>query len=201
MKLCVRSLALASGLLWGGMFLVVGLLNLLGGASGRKDYASAQHYIAELSELFNSGRLTAKERDYVCRRLAENPRLAWLRETDAWSPGPARWIRMQRGVERTLRTGVLVTLAAFVLSLLLLVPELAHAAQAPREQASSPAVWTPSASIPAALEPVQWAKRKRGGDSMGKPARRMQEGELFAGDSMGRSRPRPGGRKKRRPSS
>ncbi len=34
MKLCVRSLALASGILWGGMFLVVGLLNLLGGGYG-----------------------------------------------------------------------------------------------------------------------------------------------------------------------
>ena len=34
MKLCVRSLALASGLLWGGMFLFVGLLNLSGGGYG-----------------------------------------------------------------------------------------------------------------------------------------------------------------------
>lgn len=34
MKLCMRSLALASGILWGGMFFVVGLMNLLGGHYG-----------------------------------------------------------------------------------------------------------------------------------------------------------------------
>ena len=34
MKLSVRSLALASGILWGGMFLIVGLLNLIGGSYG-----------------------------------------------------------------------------------------------------------------------------------------------------------------------
>jgi len=34
MKLCIRSLALASGILWGGMFLVVGLMNQLGGDYG-----------------------------------------------------------------------------------------------------------------------------------------------------------------------
>lgn len=34
MKLCIRSLALASGILWGGMFLGVGLLNQLGGDYG-----------------------------------------------------------------------------------------------------------------------------------------------------------------------
>lgn len=34
MRLCMRSLALASGLLWGGMFLFVGLLNLWGGGYG-----------------------------------------------------------------------------------------------------------------------------------------------------------------------
>lgn len=34
MRLCVRSLALAAALLWGGMFLVVGLFNLIADGYG-----------------------------------------------------------------------------------------------------------------------------------------------------------------------
>jgi len=34
MKLCVKSLALAAALLWGGMFLVVGIFNLVAGGYG-----------------------------------------------------------------------------------------------------------------------------------------------------------------------
>lgn len=34
MRLCVRSLALAGGALWGGMFLFVGIFNLLTGGYG-----------------------------------------------------------------------------------------------------------------------------------------------------------------------
>jgi tetratricopeptide (TPR) repeat protein len=72
------------------------LLNLLAAASKRQDYASAQHHIAQLSDLFNSGRLKPDERAYVCRRLQEKPELSWLRDTDAWRHGPARWIRGTR---------------------------------------------------------------------------------------------------------
>ena len=76
------------------------LLNLLAAASKRQDYASAQHHIAQLSDLFNSGRLKPDERAYVCRRLQEKPELSWLRDTDAWRPGPARWIRAARPISR-----------------------------------------------------------------------------------------------------
>jgi hypothetical protein len=43
MKLCIRSIALASGILWGGMFLVVGLMNQVGGDYGAHllDFASS----------------------------------------------------------------------------------------------------------------------------------------------------------------
>lgn len=34
MRLCVKSLALAAALLWGGMFLVVGIFNLVDGGYG-----------------------------------------------------------------------------------------------------------------------------------------------------------------------
>ncbi len=78
------------------------LLNLLAAASKRQDYASAQHHIAQLSDLFNSGRLKPDERAYVCRRLQEQPELSWLRDTDAWRQGPARWIRAARPVSRVL---------------------------------------------------------------------------------------------------
>ena len=78
------------------------LLNLLAAASKRQDYASAQHHIAQLSDLFNSGRLKPDERAYVCRRLQEKPELSWLRDTDAWRQGPARWIRAARPVSRVL---------------------------------------------------------------------------------------------------
>ncbi|TDI97436.1 MAG: hypothetical protein E2O73_11445 [Deltaproteobacteria bacterium] len=101
------------------------LLNLLAAASKRQDYASAQHHIAQLSDLFNSGRLKPDERAYVCRRLQEQPELSWLRDTDAWRQGPARWIRGARPVSRVPLRVLAATAALAVL--LLLHPGLAGA--------------------------------------------------------------------------
>ena len=163
------------------------LLNLLASASRDEDYPSAQHYVAELADLLNSGRLTAGERSYLQRRLRENPKLAWLRETDLWSQGPARWLRGNGRAQqtRTLRCAVLAVFGGLALGVALLWPLPATAAVTPRPTA----ITAVSAELPSWLV----AKRRGGGDSMGKPARRFETLDLIAGDSMGRKGSRPGG--------
>jgi len=163
------------------------LLNLLAAASMRRDYASAQHHIAQLSDLFNSGRLSAEERAYVCRRLAERPELAWLRDTNVWRQGPARWIRALRPASRTLPRILAAT--ATLAALLLLHPRLAHAGSG-GSAGSFPKLVRVTAPASGA-----WVRvgGQRGGDSMGRPPKRSgtpAQGlatRRHAGDSMGRS--------------
>ncbi len=135
------------------------LLNLLASASRARDYASAQHYVSELAALMNSGRLSAAERRYACQRLVENPRLAWLRETDAWAHGPARWIRRSRRATHTLRCAGLATLGALLLALAVLFTRPASAATLAGDPASDTVSSAPICE-----------KKGDGGDSMGGPA-------------------------------
>jgi hypothetical protein len=74
------------------------VLNLLAAASVERSYASAQHYITMLGDLLRSAKLSPEERMYVRRRLGENPKFDWLRATDAWRAGPARWVRVAIGL-------------------------------------------------------------------------------------------------------
>ena len=74
------------------------ILNLLAAASVERSYASAQHFITTLGELLRAGKLSSEERMYVHRRLGENPKFNWLRATDAWRAGPARWVRVAIGL-------------------------------------------------------------------------------------------------------
>ncbi len=185
------------------------LVNLLVAASARRDYASAQHHIAQIADLLNAGRLDTNERAYLGSRLREHPRLDWLRDTDAWRLGPARWIRSLRPVPRPL--ALAGALGGAVLALLLLfspAPALAF------DTAAGSAAASDRAGMQARAEQVDpdhriagRKKQKRGGDSMGKPRRGVTLPApadparwLLAGDSMGR-RPRPGnGTRRPRPS-
>jgi tetratricopeptide (TPR) repeat protein len=169
------------------------LLNLLAGASLRRDYASAQHYIAEISDLLNSGRLDREDRSYISRRLQENPRFAWLRDTDAWRLGPARWIRAARRVSRPVIRALAVAGAILLAGVMLLQPATAGAGILSEAT---------TASFSAAPD-APWLSARgrktgaRGGDSMGKPRKCSFTPEpaasqlLVAGDSMGRSPSRP----------
>jgi tetratricopeptide (TPR) repeat protein len=76
------------------------ILNLLAAASVERSYASAQHYITTLGDLLRAGKLSPEERMYVRRRLGENPKFNWLRATDAWRAGPARWVRVASAARR-----------------------------------------------------------------------------------------------------
>jgi len=171
------------------------LLNLLAAASKRQDYASAQHHIAQLSDLFNSGRLKPDEHAYVCRRLQEKPELSWLRDTDVWRQGPARWIRAARPVARVLLKALAATAA--LAALLLLHPGVARADMQLKTGGFSRVVRATSAAPGAVTE----ARAKRGGESMGRASKgsgasvRGVSVRRHGGDSMGRSggrRPRPG---------
>ena len=165
------------------------LLNLLAGASRAQDYASAQHYVAQLADLLNSGRLSSGERAYLARRLRENPKFAWLRDTDAWSQGPARWIRAEHASSGGLRSGAVATLGAVLLGLALLWPGSASA------HVNS---WVDARIVQADDGTWLVTRAKRGGDSMGKPARRFEPVDFVAGDSMGNKPRRPGGNPPRR---
>lgn len=162
------------------------LMNLLVAASSTRDYPSAQHYLAELGELLSSGRLNDEELGYVRRRLREHPRLGWLRDTDAWRVGPARWLRAWERAGAALARAVLLVAAAALA--LLLQPAVAIAATASQQ------------SLPRVLQypeptPEPWLEvAKKGGDSMGKPRKRFEEPLLLAGDSMGRSGGKPRGK-------
>ena len=138
--------------------LVAPLVNLLALASMRHDYASAQHHLSELADLMSSGRLTGRERAYALRRLREHPRLRWLRQTDAWSNGPARWLR-RRDVRRTaVASSALAVLLGFLLALGAFTSNL-----------SAPAPdGTTSVSQSAVAAPAHAPMLARGGDSMGK---------------------------------
>jgi len=158
------------------------LVNLLAAASSRKDYPSAQHYLAEIAELLSSGRLRDDERDYLLRRLEHHPRLAWLRDTDAWRTGPVRWLRAARRAIVAVALGLLVGLGA-------LLPSQAAAREATAPSPIRAAVWIPGVAADSEVVRIAGGEkgRGRGGDSMGKPARRSPELPRFAGDSMGRS--------------
>ncbi len=168
------------------------LLNLLAAASVARDYASAQHYTAELAALLGSDRLDAAERAYLMSRLRDNPRLAWFRDTDAWRQGPARWLRADAGRPGDLR--LLAATAALLLAMLL--PGLSRGAPLPGAR--------PDASPPAGLrllaleaDDAPAIRLARGGDSMGKPAVRPVR-QNKGGDSMGlRGGPRPRSRPSR----
>jgi len=135
------------------------LLNLLASASVERDYASAQHFVALLGELLSSGRLSETERGYALRRLGENPKFGWLRDTEAWRLGPARWLRAapsssSRRLLRVVSTGMLVLLAS--------LPTLGFAAP----HASPPAVCVSADDTP---DLGSGDEAPRGGDSMGSP--------------------------------
>jgi tetratricopeptide (TPR) repeat protein len=167
------------------------LLNLLAAASQAHDYASAQHYSALLGELLGSGKLGDAERSYLLSRLAENPRLAWFRDTDAWRRGPARWLRTTIGTERASRPRLLAATALALLSL----------CWPADSQASRREAWTSSAPgsglrmAPPENGAREWRIAMRGGDSMGKPATKAST-RSRGGDSMGlRGGPRPRSRR------
>lgn len=171
------------------------LLNLLASASPRRDYAAAQHYLNQLGELLSSGRLRADERAYVCRRLAEHPKLDWLRDTDAWRVGPARWIRASRSKGRSGKVALAAVSAVLLLSLILAPSRAAARTWFPTR---------PSAVVAHALAlpgDTMGFQNGRGGDSMGKPPRDLRpDGPrgihiFIAGDTMGRSGSERGGKR------
>jgi tetratricopeptide (TPR) repeat protein len=151
------------------------LLNLLALASLQRDFASAQHFIAMLSDLLTSGKLTTGEEHYLHRRLEENPRFDWLRTTDAWSAGPGRWIRARASRGRRRGRGIA---AALGLALALLTAGVLYLARDP----SAPEV------APRAL-PAVWSDE-------GAPSGQTL---LAGGDSMGRKPGGSGRGRKRRP--
>jgi tetratricopeptide (TPR) repeat protein len=172
------------------------LLNLLAAASLTRDYASAQHYVADLGELLASGRLVADERRYVLSRLRENPKLTWLRDTEVWRLGPQRWLRSApRGVGAAARACVAAKGIALAL-LLLPACSFAHAAAFDR-------IALPGRSLLRAPHAVLATPRQPGVDPL--PAYRSVDGSeprgrRIAGDSMGRSGGgRPGGGRPGRP--
>jgi tetratricopeptide (TPR) repeat protein len=171
------------------------LMNLLVAASEARDYAAAQHHLSQFADLLNAGRLRPDERDYVQRRLSEHPGLCWLRDTDAWRAGPARWLRSWERTSRSAKRVAALALTALLACLSVALPGTAVAdidvARAPLTLASTERAG-----------PELWA-RKTGGDSMGKPHKRWlrpgsigftQDRPLLAGDSMGRTGRKPGGR-------
>jgi len=135
------------------------LLNLLAAASSRRDYPSAQHFTARIGELLSSGRMSSQERSYACRRLRENPKLDWLRDTEVWRLGPARWIRASEepGRKTSLRAIARAAVAVAMLGLAILPSSAALAA-----------------SLSGAATHVRETAptTERGGDSMGTPVGR-----------------------------
>ena len=153
------------------------LMNLLAAAAAERDYAGAQHWLGELGEGLSNGRFEGRDRDYVLRRLGDNPGLAWLRETEAWRLGPARWLRAAR-------RGARAVAATLALALAVLIPTVAPAAHGGATPAPASAA---TAELPGDISIA------RGGDSMGGPrrggrGRRSDEARTplrLAGDSMG----------------
>lgn len=170
------------------------LLNLLAAASSRSDYANAQHYLTQLGDLLSSGHLRGDERSYVCRRLAEHPKLDWLRETDAWRVGPARWIRAASSGPRAVSVAVAAAATAALLLVALFTPGRASADASPYTSAHLEISATRTSFGPAMI-----LRSGRGGDSMGKPPGKLRSDPsagpniFLAGDSMGRSGSGKGG--------
>jgi tetratricopeptide (TPR) repeat protein len=172
------------------------LINLLAGASRARDYESAQHYLAEIGDLLSRRRLTDEDRVYLLRRLRECPELDWLRDTDAWQLGPARWIRSDPRAARR-RAGA-ATLLTLLLGLLLLIPARADADPWSTSRRSA-------AARPASRALVGHSWSARGGDSMGSPTRERatrsaawKQASRAGGDSMGRPARSASSRRSRR---
>ena len=146
------------------------LLNLLAQASDDRDYASAQHYLCELAELLSAPEIEQETRGYVLQRLRENPRYRWLRETEAWMQGPARWLRTR---STKALTGAGIAIAIAMLFLGSLWPGSATAAT----------FGTESEVRGVHFELSRGGSGKRGGDSMGNPSKRSLEVRT-GGDSM-----------------
>jgi tetratricopeptide (TPR) repeat protein len=130
------------------------LLNLLALASTRRNYASAQHYISRIADLLNAAKLTDEERAYLCRRLRAHPRLSWLRQTEAWRLGPARWIRAEQAERRGPRTTATAVIVALLLGAAIAV--------------GSSFLGSPAARSTASESQVEQLQLWAGGDSMGK---------------------------------
>jgi tetratricopeptide (TPR) repeat protein len=139
------------------------LLNLLAAASERCDYASAQHYTAVLGELLSSGHLRDDERGYAIRRLGEHPKLRWLRETEVWRLGPARWIRSEPAPRSSLLARTVALCGMLLLSVLVPVSSVPGAALDP--------VATTEESVLRTCSDKEGRGKTRGGDSMGSPRR------------------------------
>lgn len=139
------------------------LINLLAAASERCDYASAQHYTAVLGELLSSGHLRPDERGYAIRRLSEHPKLRWLRETEVWRLGPARWIRSEPGPRSSPIARAVALCGMLLLSVLVPLSSAPGAALDP--------VATAEESILRTGVDKSEGKKTRGGDSMGSPRR------------------------------
>lgn len=133
------------------------LVNLLACASQRHDYASSQHYTALLGDLLSSGHLGDDERSYVCRRLREHPKLGWLKETEAWRQGPARWLRTELPATPALGR-IAAACGALLLAVFLTWP-------------GSSAAWASDPDVPGTHVEREEKGGKRGGDSMGGPRR------------------------------
>jgi tetratricopeptide (TPR) repeat protein len=143
------------------------LLNLLAAASQRCDYASAQHYTAVLGELLSSGHLRPDERSYAIRRLGEHPKLAWLRETEVWRLGPARWLRSESSPRSSLRARTVALCGALLLSIFVPLSSAPGAALDPAATAEESVLRT-------GTEQSEGRGKTRGGDSMGSPSRRFE---------------------------
>ena len=144
------------------------LLNLLGAASERCDYASAQHYTAVLGELLSSGHLRADERSYTIRRLSEQPKLAWLRETEVWRLGPARWIRSESSPRSSLLARTVALCGALLLSVLIPLSSAPGAELDPSVKTAEESV------LRTGVGQSEGRGKTRGGDSMGTPTRRFE---------------------------
>ncbi len=158
------------------------VLNLLAAASVSQDYASAQHFVSLLGELLSCGRMREQERAYAHRRLRENPRFGWLRETEAWRLGPARWLRAasdDRARNAAVRGGGMrrgaAALAIVCFSLLgALATPLAAAASINHPAVrvlDGPSLDRSPGEELVGIEAAASAS-KRGGDSMGSPSDR-----------------------------
>ena len=144
------------------------LLNLLASAAGRRSYPSAQHYLSKVGDLLRSGKLGNEEGEYVRRRLAENPKLRWLRQTEAWRVGAARWIRAGTLPDRARRPRAVAQAVGILIAALLLGAGPAGASSQPALDRSLSAVYEPGAPRLVGTSGTRPESRelRAGGDSM-----------------------------------
>lgn len=111
------------------------LLNLLAATCDERSYAGAQHYLSGIGALLREDRLSSDEHSYLIRRLADNPRFGWLRTTDAWQAGPARWLRRNGGGSALHAMGRLVAILLLALGLAggLTSGEIRRSSDSPRQ--------------------------------------------------------------------